>query len=139
MNNIGNNHDNTIKLAVSLLIGAASGLLISGALLCISAAICVKLRQVPTEAAAILAGAVNAAGAFAAGYIAVKLFGSRGMLTGAAAGLLMICAVCLSGGIAGDLNSAAALTRAIICMAAAAAGGILRVNKKQTVSESKFR
>ena len=129
-NNMKNGNNDSIRLAASLLIGAAIGLMISGALLCASAAAFVKLRQVPTDAAVVLAGTINTVGAFCAGYIAVKLFGRRGMLTGAIAGVLMMCVVCVSGGIMGELDTKAAAVRAGICVAAAAIGGIMRVNKR---------
>ncbi|MBQ1389438.1 MAG: TIGR04086 family membrane protein [Clostridia bacterium] len=132
MNKIGNHYNKSVKLTISLLTGAALGLMISGILLCLCAALCVKLKQVPTEAAKPIVTAVNALGAFASGYIAVKLFRSRGMLTGAAAGLLMISTICLSGSFLGETDSKAAVTRILICTAAAALGGIIRVNKRVT-------
>lgn len=117
--------------AAALFLGASVGALVCGALLLLSSFVFVKLGAVPTGAAPVITTAIGAAGAFSAGWFALKLLKSRGLLMGAAAGLLMFISVLIAGVIAKtqpDVSSA--LLKCAIFVISGAIGGIMRVNKR---------
>ncbi len=120
--------------AAALLTGAAVGALVCALLLAICSAVFVKLGSVPTSAAQTITTAVGAAGAFAAGWSALKLYGSRGLVMGASAGLLLFLSTLIAGIIAKETpDTAAAAVKLIVFVIAGAVGGVVRVNKREKI------
>ena len=118
--------------------GAAVGAAVSGVLLLVLSFVLVKVGTIPDGAAQLITAAVGCIGSFCAGWFAVKLFGSRGLLLGAVAGLLL----CVSLAIAGFLaRTPPALTALFIKCAfftfSGAIGGIVRVNRRVKVRRIK--
>lgn len=120
--------------AAALLLGAAAGTLISAALLCVCAAVFVKLGSLPAQTAPLVSGAAAAVGAFAAGWSTVKLCGSKGMLMGALSGVAMFAAVVLGSLLTGASASFPDLAvKCALLAVCGAAGGIARVNRRVKV------
>ena len=137
----GNNYSNSaenkgLKITAALLIGAAAGAAASSVLLFLCAAVIVKLGSVPLGAFGLISSLISAAGAFIAGYSAVRLYGSRGLLMGAFSGLILFTVILASGMISSSgAEAPQALLRLMICMSGGAAGGIVRVNKRSRVKK----
>ncbi len=133
MNNYTSMKKTTSSALPALLLGSAAGALASSALLCAAALICVKLGSPPVSAAPLITTVIGAVGAFLAGYIAVRIFGSRGLLIGALAGLLLFGAVLISGSAAGEASLSPMAVKCAVFTVCGAFGGVLRVNKRVKV------
>ena len=121
-------------MLVAVPVGTAVGALLCGLLMLLCSFVFVKLGSIPTSAAPAAAAAAGAVGAFAAGWFSLKLYGSRGLITGASAGALpylMIFACSISSGI--ELSLPLLFAKLFVFAAFGAAGGIVRVNKRVRV------
>ena len=92
-------------------------------------AVLLTVRDFPAAAAGALATIAAGLGAFAAGFIAAKLYKKQGMAVGATSGLLLYAVVLIASMIAGDGPfTAMTLIRLAIMALASAIGGIWGVN-----------
>ena len=121
----------------SLLLGTAAGVALSAALLALTAMVFVKLKTPPAAAASLVTTAAGACGAFAAGYVTLRLFGSRGLLMGALSGLLMFCCVLAGGSASGGASLSPMLIKCAVFTVCGAAGGVVRVNKRAKLPKVK--
>lgn len=119
---------------VAVPIGAGLGVLLCTLLLMMFSLVFVKLGGIPDNAAPITASLSGALSAFAAGWFAAKLCGSKGLITGAASGALLFLFICAGSICCGaDISLPALLIKLAVFTLCAAAGGVVRVNKRVKV------
>lgn len=101
-------------------------------LLLLLAALLMNTADIPHSAVAPLAVCAAGFGAFAAGLTATLISRKRGLLTGAACGILLYLVLLLSGLVRdGGVDGVYALIKAAVLTVCGAVGGILGVNRKR--------
>lgn len=131
---LNNKNSETIQITRSLLLGCAVGILVSAALLSLSAIVFVKLGSLPIDYLPLITTFIGALGAFSAGYFTIRLYRKRGLLLGLCAGIFLFLLVFITGlakGIENDLVSA--LIKCGVFAVMGAVGGVVSVNKKTKV------
>ncbi len=122
----------TASFIRALLLGCACGLTVCAVLLAAAAFALVKSGYLPIDALSYITLAVSIVGAFFAGYMAVRVYGKRGLVTGCAAGALMFVVLLIisltDSGVSGIVG---VLVKCVACVSAAGIGGVLRVNRKR--------
>ncbi len=119
------------KILRPIVFGTLAGAAVCTVLLLVLSLILVAAKQLPQSLLQPLTVLIAALGAFAAGYIAARMSGERGMMNGAGSAFLLFGLLFLAGlTITGESVSAFMLTKGLIMVITGAIGGILSVNKK---------
>ena len=112
----------------SLLIGTGVGA-ISGVILLLAAAAVMASTGIPTGAVTPIALAVMSLSALIGGFVTARLARERGLLWGAACGLLMFLIVALAGlGVEHTVQGISLFLKLALTVACGALGGVLGVN-----------
>lgn len=124
---------NEIRLGVygkPLLVGTIAGAL-TAVLMLLLCALAVSCFSLPTAAMRIMAILTVAAGGFAGGYGAARVFRKKGLLIGVAVGVILALILTVAGVLfTKEAPAMQSLTKFAILIAAAMIGGILGVNAK---------
>lgn len=117
----------------AIVIGTSVGALACIAFLFLFSFIIVRTNSLPGSLIEGMVIAICAIGAFLAGYVAVRIYKSKGMLYGMAAGLLLflIILLCSSIILKGGTITMMAFIKGILMVLLGAIGGIFGVNKRK--------
>lgn len=119
------------NLARPILIGAGIGALCCLLVLLVMAAV-LAAKDIPQTAVTPMAVVAGAFGSFIAGLVAARIARTKGLLFGAATGLLLYLIVMLAGfTVLKDIRGAYALVKMAILIGCGAVGGIIGVNMKK--------
>lgn len=116
----------------AIVIGTVAGALICAVILGVSALVFVSAENIPQGLLSPLVIAVSVVSAFAAGYIAARISKKRGLLFGAASGMLLF-ALFLFSGLAVSNKAAEPVQsgiRLLVMILSGAIGGVFAVSKK---------
>lgn len=116
----------------AIVIGSVAGALICAVFLGISALVFVSAENIPQGVLSPLVIAVSVLSAFAAGYIAARISKKRGMLFGAASGILLFALFLFSGLAVSNkaVEPAQSGMRLLVMILSGAIGGVLAVSRK---------
>jgi len=116
----------------AIVIGSVAGALICAVFLGVSALVFVSAESIPRGFLSPLVIAVSVLSAFAAGYIAARISKKRGMLFGAASGILLFALFLFSGLAVSNkaVEPAQSGIRLLVMVLSGAIGGVLAVSKK---------
>lgn len=116
----------------AIVIGSVTGALLCAIILCVLSLAFVSAESIPQGLLSPLVIAVSVISAFLAGYIAAKISGKRGLLFGAAAGMLLFALFLFSGLVMSTkaTEPVQAGTRLLTMVLSGSIGGFLSVNKK---------
>ncbi|MCI1964727.1 MAG: TIGR04086 family membrane protein [Oscillospiraceae bacterium] len=116
----------------AIVIGSVAGALVCAVLLSILALVFVSAEHIPQGILSPLVIAVSVLSAFAAGYIAARISKKRGLLFGAAAGILLFALFLFSGLTMSNKSAEPAQCgiRLLVMVLSGSIGGVLSVSKK---------
>ena len=119
------------NLVRPILVGAGVGALCCLLVLLIMAAV-LAAKDIPQAAVTPMAVVAGAFGCFIAGLVAAKIAGTKGLLFGAATGLLLYLIIMIAVfEVLKDIRSAYALVKLAVMIGCGAVGGIVGVNMKK--------
>ncbi len=128
MNKTKDQRINLSSMIRPLLVGTAVGILVT-VLLLLAAALLMASIQLPSAAVTPIALATVALGALAGGFTAARISRERGLLYGAACGLLLFLIIAVAGMLAMPSTSGATtFVKLALTVGLGALGGILGVN-----------
>ncbi|QAT49698.1 TIGR04086 family membrane protein [Caproiciproducens sp. NJN-50] len=116
----------------AIVIGSVAGALICAVFLGVSALVFVSAESIPQGLLSPLVIAVSVLSAFAAGYIAARISKKRGLLFGAASGMLLFALFLFSGLAVSNkaVEPAQCGIRLLVMVLSGAIGGVLAVSRK---------
>ena len=125
--------ENDVSLALkATLFGAAIGAVVCAAFLFLFAFLFVAVKSIPQPMIQWLAILCAALGALAAGYAATRIYGSKGLMFGASAAMVLFVVLTLIAFIISrDKFTYITLIRLLAMTLSGAIGGILAANKKK--------
>lgn len=125
--------ENDFKLKIkSVLIGAAVGAIVCTVFLFLFAFLFSVVKTVPQFMIQGIAIFCSVLGAFVAGYTAVRMYRSKGLMYGALSGFLLFLVITIVAFIASrDKFTYLTIIRLLLMVILGAAGGVIGVNKKR--------
>lgn len=127
------NEEQTVwrKFGRPIVFGAVIGAVCS-VLLLLLMAVLMAAKDMPEGAVTPLALVAGAAGAIVGGFVGARIAGERGLLYGAACGLLLAVLLSIAGWIArGEMNAAMLPLKLGVMVACGAIGGVMGVNLRR--------
>ena len=122
----------SIFLLKTLIVGLVSGMLVCVLFLVLFASVFVKLGSIPQNLINVFALIAAALGAFAAGYIALRIFKEKGLYFGATCGSLVFLIFTISGFfVSGESISSFTFIKLLLLVFFGALGGVLGTNKRR--------
>lgn len=131
-------NNNGLKLFRAVLIGTGAGLIICTVLLILATITFLQVKSIPAEAISVMVQIFGAIGAFAGGYITVRIAKEKGMILGVATAALLFVFVLLAGLCATTSTvTFATVAKGLAMLISGCLGGIVAVNKKQKIKRVK--
>lgn len=124
--------NNFIEAMKAILLGSVVGAVVCAVFLVLFAFLFVAVKSVPQSMVQIIAIICAAIGAAVAGYASIRIYKSKGLLYGAAAGLLLFVVLTVIAFIVSrDKFTYITFIRLLVMLFSGALGGVLGVNQKR--------
>ncbi len=124
--------NNFVEAMKAVLLGSVVGSVVCAVFLVLFAFLFVAVKSVPQSIVQIVAIICASLGAFVAGYISIRIYKSKGLIYGAASGLLLFIILTIIAFIVSrDKFTYITAIRLLVMLFSGALGGVLGVNQKR--------